>query len=119
MIDLLPYAAEKIAETGAQVELAYNGIEAVFPLVVLTEVGNETELTDGTKEAFSTISIQTDCYHHTEQEARELALLVSEKMTESGFRRVSGGTMQESDISRYSMRFITTADEQNSRLYRG
>ncbi len=40
MKDLIPYAAELLAVTGAQIELSYNGISAEIPLIVLSEINN-------------------------------------------------------------------------------
>ena len=118
MKDLIPYAAELLAETGAQIELSYNDISAEIPLIVLSEINNSAEIITEDTEQFSSISIQTDIYHFTEEKARSLGIKVSEIMTKAGFRRSSSQMMTENELKRYMLQFDCGIDN-NDRIYCG
>lgn len=118
MKDLIPYAAELLAITGAQIELSYNGISAEIPLIVLSEINNIADIITEDTEQFSSISIQADIYHFTEEKARNLGINVSNIMTKAGFRRSSSQMMTENELKRYMLQFDCGIDN-NDRIYCG
>lgn len=118
MKDLIPYAAELLAETGAQIELSYNDISAEIPLIVLSEINNSAEIITEATEQFSSISIQVDIYEFTEQKARNLGIEVSDIMTAAGFRRSMSQMIPENNLKRYMLQFDCGIDN-NDRIYCG
>ena len=118
MKDLIPYAAELLAPTGAQIELSYNGIDADIPLIVLSEINNSADIITEDTEQFSSISIQLDIYHFTEEKARSLGIKVSKIMTKAGFRRSSSQMTTENELKRYMLQFDCGIDN-NDRIYCG
>ncbi len=118
MKDLIPYAAEILAPTGAQIELSYNDISAEIPLIVLSEINNIAEIITEDTEQFSSISIQIDIYHFTEEKARNLGINVSDIMTKAGFRRSSSQMITENELKRYMLQFDCGIDN-NDRIYCG
>lgn len=118
MKDLIPYAAELLAKTGAQIELSYNGIDADIPLIVLSEINNSADIITEDTEQFSSISIQVDIYEFTEQKARNLGIEVSDIMTAAGFRRSMSQMTTENELKRYMLQFDCGIDN-NDRIYCG
>jgi hypothetical protein len=118
MVDILPFVAGILKETGAQIEIAENDFTASFPLITLLEVGNSSDvITDG-KEQFSGIVIQIDNYDMAPEKVTSLSGAISVLMLQNGFRRGSGQLMKEDGIWRYYCTYSCYVDSQN-RIYSG
>lgn len=117
MVDLIPFAARLLEQTGAQLELSYSDFEAELPLIVLSEADNSSAVISEGGDLFSTVTLQTDIYDETEERARRLSIEVSGIMTKAGFRRSVCQMIQEENIKRCMMRFTAAVDENSRRLY--
>lgn len=112
MKDILPYVAQLLKGV-AQVELAYTGISAVLPLIVLTETDNSASIIADHKEWASAITVQVDCYADSEKRVKDVAIAASDILTEHGFRRATGQLLREDDLDRYMMLFDCVVDAVN------
>ena len=104
MKDILPYVAQLLKGV-AQVELAYTGISAALPLIVLTETDNSAAIIADRKEWASAITVQVDCYADSEKRVKDVAIAASDILTEHGFRRATGQLLKEDNLDRYMMLF--------------
>ncbi len=118
MKDVIPYVAELLRATGAQIELSYNDISATFPLIVITETQNASSVIVDGVEWFSDVGIQLDLYGHKEEEIRMLEAQASDILLLSGFRRSYGQWMTESGMKRRMLQFSCSIDRYN-RIYCG
>ena len=117
MIDILPYVAQLLKGL-AQIELAYTGISAELPLIVLSEMDNSAAIIADSKEWASAITLQLDCYHIGEKAVKDIAMAASDILVQNGFRRVTGQLMKEDNLDRYMMQFNCVVDAVN-RVYNG
>lgn len=118
MVDILPYVAEILKETGAQVELAENDFSGSLPLITMLEVSNISAVITEASEQVSDISIQLDIYDTTPDKVQSLAGVVSSLMIAHGFRRGSGQLMKEDNLWREMQQYSCYVDSQN-RIYSG
>lgn len=118
MTDLLPVVRDVLKPIGAQIELSYNNISAEFPLIVLTETSNTSDVIADGAEWISNIEIQVDIYEFSFKKAVNLAKVVSEKLISTGFRRTFAQSSKEDDVERYTLLFSCLLDGDN-RIYRG
>lgn len=117
MIDILPYVAQLLKGL-AQVELAYTGISAELPLIVLSEMDNSAAIIADSKEWASAITLQLDCYHIGEKAVKDIAMAASDILVQNGFRRATGQLIKEDNLDRYMMQFSCVVDAVN-RVYNG
>lgn len=117
MIDILPYVAQLLKGL-AQVELAYTGISAELPLIVLSETDNSAAIIADSKEWASAITLQLDCYHIGEKAVKDIAMAASDILVQNGFRRVTGQLIKEDNLDHYMMQFNCVVDAVN-RVYNG
>lgn len=118
MVDILPYVAEILKETGAQVELAENDFSGSLPLITMLEVSNISAVITEASEQVSDISIQLDIYANSPEEAQTLAGVVSSLLIAHGFRRDAGQLMKEDNMWRRMEQYGCYVDSQN-RIYSG
>ena len=118
MINILPYIAEILAETGAQVEISENDFNATLPLVTLLEVSNISAVITEATEQVSDISIQLDIYDTTPEKVKSLSGVISSLMIAHGFRRGSGQLMKEDNLWREMQQYSCYIDSHN-RIYSG
>ena len=115
MIDVKPYAAEKLKDIAA-VELSFNGGLRTLPVIVMTETGGSAEVVIQNSERVSRYTLQLDVYAETMEEAEEIAAQVSSTMTKAGFRRNFSESVYDEDAVRRCMRFICGIDEVSGRI---
>lgn len=118
MVDILPYVAEILKETGAQVELAENDFSGLLPLITMLEVSNISAVITEASEQVSDISIQLDIYDTTPDKVQSLAGVVSSLLIAHGFRRDAGQLMKEDKMWRRMEQYSCYVDSQN-RIYSG
>lgn len=116
MIDIMPYVAQLLKGI-AQVELAYTGISAELPLIVLSETDNSAAIIADSKEWASAITLQLDCYHIGEKAVKDIAMAASDILVQNGFRRVTGQLIKEDNLDRYMMQFDCIATMSNMILH--
>lgn len=115
MIDIKPYAAEKLKDIAA-VELSfYDGLRAL-PVIVMTETGGGAVLTIGNKERVSRYTLQLDVYADKPEEAEETARQACDAMIAAGFRRTFSESLHDENASRKCMRFSCGIDEVSGRI---
>lgn len=118
MVDILPYVAEILKETSAQVELAENDFNGSLPLITMLEVSNISAVITEASEQVSDISIQLDIYDTTPDKVQSLAGVVSSLLIAHGFRRDAGQLMKEDNMWRRMEQYGCYVDLQN-RIYSG
>lgn len=115
MIDIKPYAAEKLRDIAA-VELSfYDGLRTL-PVIIMTETGGSAAEIIGNAERVSSYILQLDVYAETMSQAEELAAQVSEAMTAAGFRRTFSESFYDESAMRKCMRFSCGVDEVSGRI---
>ena len=115
MIDIKPYAAEKIKDIAA-VELSfYDGLRTL-PVIVMTETGGSAAEVIGNRERVSSYTLQLDVYAETMRRAEELAAEVASTMSEAGFRRTFSESLYDENAMRKCMRFTCSIDEVSGRI---
>lgn len=115
MIDIKPYAAEKIKDI-AVVELSfYDGLRTL-PVIVMTETGGSAAEVIGNRERVSSYTLQLDVYAETMSRAEELAAEVASAMSEAGFGRTFSESLYDENAMRKCMRFSCGVDEVSGRI---
>ena len=115
MIDIKPYAAEKLEEI-APVELSfYEGLRTL-PVIIMTETGGSAAVTIGNAERVSSYTLQLDVYAEKMAEAEEIAARVCSAMTAAGFRRTFSESIYDEKAWRRCMRFVCGVDEVSGRI---
>ena len=115
MIDIKPYAAEKIKDIAA-VELSfYDGLRTL-PVIVMTETGGSVAEVIGNTERVCSYTLQLDVYAETMSQAEELAARTASTMAEAGFRRTFSESLYDENAMRKCMRFTCGVDEVSGRI---
>lgn len=115
MIDIKPYAAEKLRDIAA-VELSfYDGLRTL-PVIIMTETGGSAALTVGNAERVSSYTLQLDVYAEEMREAENIAQQVSAAMAAAGFRRTFSESVYDEKARRRCMRFTCGVDEVSGRI---
>ena len=109
MIDIIPHVASLLAETDAQIELAYQDTLVTFPLIVLSEPSN-TGTTNGGAEVLTKIYVQVDSYTLSKKATKDLAKAVDAIMIPAGFTRTIGQALTEGELERYMAQYSCTLD---------
>ncbi len=117
MIDIKPYAAEKLKNI-APVELSfYDGLR-ILPVIIITETGGSCVETIANAERVGSYTLQLDVYAKEMSEAENLAAQVSAAMTAAGFRRTFSESVYDEQARRKCMRFTCGVDEVSGRIMR-
>ncbi len=115
MIDIKPYAADKLKNI-APVELSfYDGLRTL-PVIVMTETGGGAVETIGNTERVTNYILQLDIYAETMSQTEELAAQVASAMTAAGFRRTFSESLYDENATRKCMRFTCGVDEVSGRI---
>jgi len=115
MIDIKPYAAEKIKDI-APVELSfYEGLR-ILPVIIMTETGGSAAVTIGNRERITSYTLQLDVYAEKMNEAEEIAAQVCNAMASAGFRRTFSESLYDEKARRRCMRFTCSVDEVSGRI---
>ncbi len=115
MIDIKPYAAEKLKDI-ASVELSFHDGLRTLPVIVMSETGGSAVETIGNSERVSSYIMQLDVYAETMSQAEELAAQVASAMTAAGFRRTFSESLYDEYAMRKCMRFSCGVDEVSGRI---
>ena len=115
MIDIIPYVAELLAPTGAQIELSYQDTTVTFPLIVLS-VPSNMATTNGGVEVFTRITVQIDAYASGKQNVTELAQAIDAIMTPAGFTRSTAMPFTETFAERIMMQYTCVLDYSHQRI---
>lgn len=105
----------------APVELAFPSAKSKFPVITITELGNNVNAVYDGKERLSEHDWQIDVWDNgkTPQKAAELAAQASAALTAKGMRRYFGQLMRDpSGLQRYCMRVRFVLDEHTFYVYR-
>lgn len=115
MIDIIPYVAEILAPTGAQIELSFSDTYVTFPVIVLTAVSNAPETLDKV-EYFTRITVQVDAYTLDKGETVALTKQIDDIMREHGFKRTNAFPVTEGELERFRMTFNCNIDFSHTRI---
>ena len=115
MIDIKPYAAEKLKDIAA-VELSFSDGLRTLPVIVMTETGGNAVETIGNAERVSSYILQLDVYAEEMSEAEAIAAQVSSAMVSAGFRRTFSESLYDENAMRKCMRFTCGVDEVSGRI---
>lgn len=111
MLDLLPYIAEVLAPLGVRTELDYQDVgDTELPLLILSEVGNTSDVIYNGTEKLSGISIQIDVYALDVESVNKTAIDVSDAVIRAGFRRTYTQTGNDGELRRKVMQFEAAVD---------
>ena len=113
MVDLNPYVANILRKI-APVELADSEHEEKIPCICIEQYDNRTAATISGSEYLSDVFVQIDVYGCTPKERSELAVKVSNVMTEHGFNRTAGKPLSS---KRFTMTFHVQVDEIEKRFF--
>lgn len=119
MIDILPYIAQLLEPTGAQIELSFNDVSATLPLIVLSEISNIASVITEGEERISDVTVQLDIYAETEEHVRSSAVCASRILTAAGFRRSSATPQSEDGLKRLTLDFTAKIDSGMGIIYPG
>lgn len=115
MIDIKPYAAEKLKDI-ASVELSFSDGLRTLPVIVMTETGGNAVETIDRAERVSSYTLQLDVYAEEMSQAEEIASRVVSAMITAGFRRTFSESLYDENAMRKCMRFTCGVDEVSGRI---
>lgn len=120
MVDLHPVFAA-LLEGIAPVELQFPSAKSKFPVITITEIGNDTDAVYDGSERLSGHEWQIDIWDDeaTPQRCQELAGQVNRRLIQKGMRRYFGQLMRDaSGLQRFCIRVRFRLDEQTFYVYR-